>query len=61
MWISEAAQATSLELVIHYPFESVRGYQFMSKESVKIIDAYQQGSNDKRLKVYKNPYNKNSE
>jgi len=32
----------------------------MSKESVKIIDAYSLGSNDKRLgKPYKNPFCKN--
>ena len=33
----------------------------MSKESVKIVGAYQQGVKDKQLKVYKNPYNKNKD
>ena len=34
----------------------------MSKESEKIIDAFQKGSDDKRLKKpYQNPYNKNSQ
>lgn len=34
----------------------------MGKETNLIIDAYYQGSNDKRLKrPYKNPYNKNKD